>query len=326
MRDLVVWRLLRKAIESGESAVLMVVVESIGSSPGRVGFKMAVTPDGQMAGSIGGGIMEHKLVEMALDRLRSGLPLWEVKRQIHSKEAPTDQSGMICSGEQTVAMLRLEPGHSNSVHDAIAFLESGKPFCLSLSESRLGIHTHDGASGQQRFEAMSQDSWIYEEVAGQPSIAHVVGAGHVGLELCKVLSGLDFLVINYDDRPGLNTLEANDFAHRKIVIDYNTIGESIPSGPDQYIVLVTFGYRTDEIALRTLIGREFTYLGMMGSEAKVAKMMASLRAEGVDEAWLRSIKSPAGLIPHCKTPAEIAISIAAEMIAVRNRKIANMPP
>lgn len=326
MRDLRVWSLLRDAIESGGSAVLMVVVESIGSSPGRVGFKMAVAVDGRMAGSIGGGIMEHKLVELALERLRSGRPLWEVKRQVHSKEAPTDQSGMICSGEQTIAILQLHSVHLNAVSEAIAFLEFGNPILLKISNEGLDIHIAGSSNSRVLFSKADSNQWTYEEVSAPSLVAHVVGAGHVGLEMCKILAGLDYLVINYDDRPVLNTLEANAFAHKKVVTEYPLLGELIPSGPEHFVILMTFGYRTDEVALRALIGREFGYLGMMGSEAKVAKMMASLRADGIDEAWLQSIKSPAGLIPHCKTPAEIALSIAAEMVAARNGKITNMLP
>lgn len=326
MRDLRVWSLLRDAIESGGSAVLMVVVESIGSSPGRVAFKMAVAADGRMAGSIGGGIMEHKLVELALERLRSGRPIWEVKRQVHSKEAPTDQSGMICSGEQTIALLQLHSGHLHAVAETIAFLESGNPILLKISNEGLDIHIAGSSIARPHFSKVDSDQWTYEEVSAPSLVAHVVGAGHVGLEMCKILAGLDYLVINYDDRPGLNTLEANAFAHKKVVTEYPLLGELIPSGPEHFVILMTFGYRTDEVALRALIDREFGYLGMMGSEAKVAKMMASLRADGIDEAWLHSIKSPAGLIPHCKTPAEIALSIAAEMVAARNGKITNMLP
>ena len=88
--------------------MLLTVVESSGSSPGRQGFKMAVAADGTLCGSIGGGIMEVKLVELAKDRLDRGVCEAMLKKQVHRKSAPQHQSGMICSGEQTVLFFGLD--------------------------------------------------------------------------------------------------------------------------------------------------------------------------------------------------------------------------
>lgn len=78
--------------------MLLYVLESNGSSPGRQGFSMAVTAKGEMEGSIGGGIMEHKFVEMAKDKLMRDENELSVRKQIHNKQAAKNQSGMICSG------------------------------------------------------------------------------------------------------------------------------------------------------------------------------------------------------------------------------------
>ncbi len=159
----------------------------------------------------------------------------------------------------------------------------------------------------------------YTEVLGIKDIAHVIGAGHVGLEMCRILSLLDFYVVNYDDRTGLNTMEANEFAHRKVVIPYSELGRYITASESAFVIVMTFGYRGDDQAIRALIGRRFKYFGMMGSQAKVAKLLADLRTDGYSEAEIEEIRTPAGLVAHCKTPAEIAVSVAAEVIAVRNR-------
>src|SRR5690349_20881014 len=104
MRDLKLWKFILEKLEHRQQVMLMCVVESTGSSPGRKGFKMAVAPD-EMCGSIGGGIMEHKFVEMARNRLLlNDDPL--LKKQFHRKSEAQNQSGMICSGEQTVLMYR----------------------------------------------------------------------------------------------------------------------------------------------------------------------------------------------------------------------------
>ena len=96
MSELKVWEFVLQELEREGQVGLMVVVQSEGSSPGRQGFKMAVANDGSMTGSIGGGIMEHKLVEYIRSKLSNQESFHEFRKQVHSKDAPRDQSGMIC--------------------------------------------------------------------------------------------------------------------------------------------------------------------------------------------------------------------------------------
>ena len=136
--------------------------------------------------------------------------------------------------------------------------------------------------------------------------------------MCKILTGLDFFVSNYDDREGLNTFEANPFAHQKIVTDYAKLADFIPEGKNQFVIVMTFGYRGDDVAVRALLGKKFGYFGMMGSETKVSTLLDGLRKDGFSEDVIAQLKTPAGLVLHCETPAEIAVSIAAEMILAKN--------
>ena len=101
--------------------MLLYVLESKGSSPGRQGFFMAVNAIGDIEGSIGGGIMEHKFIETAKDQLKEAVhltfsdlrnaytvaPQFTIKKQVHNKSAVANQSGMICSGEQTLLLYRI---------------------------------------------------------------------------------------------------------------------------------------------------------------------------------------------------------------------------
>lgn len=103
--ELALWQFLAKRLKAQQKVALLVVVESIGSSPGRAGFQMAVDAAGALCGSIGGGIMEIKLVELAKARMVQGAITPLLKRQVHRKTASQDQSGMICSGEQSVVLI-----------------------------------------------------------------------------------------------------------------------------------------------------------------------------------------------------------------------------
>lgn len=316
MRELKLWRFVEQCLGRGEPCGLMVVVDSKGSSPGRTGFKMALSADGSMAGSIGGGIMEHKLVELVRERLRDGKPCWEVRRQVHSKDAARDQSGMICSGEQTVALLRLDEQHLPQARILAETLSNALPWRLVLTGHGIAaVSAEAGAAAEQAFE-QAGDGWEYVETRPRPRVAHVIGAGHVGLEMCRTLAALDFYVINYDDRHELNTMEANEHAHQRHVLPYPELASRIEGGPHEYAIIMTFGYRGDDEAARALLGKPFAYMGMMGSEAKVAKLLGDLRRDGWTDEEIGRMRCPAGLIPHCKTPAEIALSIAAEILSL----------
>src|SRR4051794_39571341 len=103
-RDHDVWQFIAERLARGEAVILLTVADSQGSSPGRAGYKMAVAADGELMGSIGGGIMEVNLVELA----RNGkLNEYKALRQVHRRNSE-NASGMICSGEQTVILKHLD--------------------------------------------------------------------------------------------------------------------------------------------------------------------------------------------------------------------------
>jgi xanthine dehydrogenase accessory factor len=94
--------------------------------------------------------------------------------------------------------------------------------------------------------------------------------------------------------------------------------ELIPSGPHHFVVIMTVGYRTDDIAIRALWDKQFRYFGVLGSQSKIEKMFADYRAEGIPDEKLKAIHAPVGLAIHSQTPEEIAVSIAAEIIQIKN--------
>ena len=101
-KQLSTWQLIEKCLQQKEEVMLLYVLESKGSSPGRQGFFMAVNSSGEISGSLGGGIMEHKFVERAKSKLKRSAVEISIHHQVHDKQAGTNQSGMICSGEQTI--------------------------------------------------------------------------------------------------------------------------------------------------------------------------------------------------------------------------------
>ncbi|GAB3869950.1 XdhC family protein [Hymenobacter segetis] len=330
-RDLPVWTLAAASQQAGTPVALLAVLRSEGSSPGRQGFKMAVTAD-TVAGSIGGGIMEHKFVELARQRLQTGEITPLLRPQIHRREAPADRSGMMCSGEQDVLLWPLTANDLatvSAIGNALqtlsgGFLElsaaHGFRFLPAATASELADEVATETESTHFYNYQPGAAWRYRERLGFRDQLTIVGGGHVSLALSNVAAALDFELTVLDDRPNLPTLESNQAAHHRRVIDYEKVAAEVPAGPHRYVVVMTVGYRTDAVVLRHLLRRSYHYLGVMGSVAKIAELRRGLREEGFSEAEIARLRGPIGLPIQSQTPEEIAISIAAELIQVRRAR------
>jgi xanthine dehydrogenase accessory factor len=305
------YREIEKILQDAGKGVLLAVIHHEGSSPGRKGFQMFVS-ESLMLGTIGGGIMEHKLVELAkelLKREEKFLPF--VKRQIHQADLGADRSGMICSGEQSVAFY---PIYEKNILD-VNILENEKVGLVAEPDK---IYLSASQSISQDYYPEQNESWkMFFPVEMQYRV-HVIGAGHVGLALCRVLSTLDFEILLYDNRPNLNTLEANEYAHSKKIIPYDELDNYIPEGDYEMIVIASFGYRTDKQIVKKLLGKKFKYIGMLGSKAKLHTLWTELENEGYLREDINKVAAPIGVNIRCETAEEIAVSIAAELIHAKN--------
>jgi xanthine dehydrogenase accessory factor len=326
-KQLFPWVLIADSLQQHIPVMLLYVLESSGSSPGRQGFFMAINGSGEMEGSIGGGIMEHKFVEMAKERLKNieqGTRNYEqgsIRKQVHDKSAAKNQSGMICSGEQTILLHVVQEKDSVHIQNIIASLEKNRNGTLNLSP--LGIYFDDTIPEKNfEFSMRSEADWFYKEKSGYKNYLFIIGGGHCALAFSKLMSQMDFYIRVYDERKELKTMIENESAHEKYFInDYTALKELIDSGNNHYVVIMTFGYRTDDIALRALLNKEFNYLGLLGSQAKIKKMFEEYRNEGIDEKWLQRVYTPVGLPIKSQTPEEIAISIAAQVIKIKNKDL-----
>lgn len=323
LKQLRTWEFIETALQARRDVVLLYVLESKGSSPGRSGFFMAVDDHYAMSGSIGGGMMEHKLVELAKNLLKNEEQGQLLKRQIHDKTAPKHRSGMICSGEQIVSLHKINPATEAPVIRAILqTLYSHTNAFLQLSHLGLAFRPYfstDNNGPIYRFEQKNETEWQYEEKIGYTNKLFIIGGGHCALAFSQLMSNMNFYIAIYEDRPELNTFLQNNFAHQKTIVDnYAQLADLIPSGNQHYVVIMTFGYRTDDIALRALLGKHFKYLGLLGSRAKIKQLFDELQKDGILQTIIEQIHAPAGIALKSQTPEEIAISIAAEIIALKN--------
>jgi xanthine dehydrogenase accessory factor len=159
-----------------------------------------------------------------------------------------------------------------------------------------------------------------EPVEPSPEL-YVIGAGHVGYHLARLAHEVGFLIHVVDDREKFANRERFPDAAEVVAEDIPAWVERSSLPPHAYVVVVTRGHNNDLDALRALAPRDLRYLGLIGSRAKVARIYDALTDEGMPADLLRRVHAPIGLDIGAVTPQEIAVSILAELIAVKHGKV-----
>ena len=237
--------------QEGEAGVLLTLVDAGGSTPRHDVARMILRADGSTTGTIGGGAIEHQMLQRAAEVLERGDPTF--------LETTLKAVGMGCGGAVKVL---LEP---------------------------LGVG---------------------------PRLT-LFGAGHVAVEIAPLAAHCGFAIQVVDDRPELASTERFPDAQQLVHSFAPEAWDELGLGPRNYCVVVTRGHEHDTQVVRALIERDLTYLGMMGSRKKVATIRKKLADDGVSAEALARLHSPIGLDISSETPAEIAVSVVGEMIAVR---------
>jgi xanthine dehydrogenase accessory factor len=317
------------------------VVAAEKGTPGNPGFAMAValnsTVNGaepEVSGTVGGGIMEKNLQEEAVNMLKSGQTLSFLRKLHHYKrpDGSVEESGLICSGSQTIGACTLLGEDLPTVKRIVTAIAESKPIRLQISQR--GLATSSVSRSIPRFVLASaeEEDWQYSELLGAPDTVVIAGGGHVGLALSRQMALLGFCVVVADDRADVDTMRNNAFAKELHIASYQEFGEIVQRFLHRrvFVIIATAAYKTDVEALLSL-SKTFTtpdkqrpehieYIGLMGSKAKITTIFRDLRLVGVPEAWLKTVSAPIGVQINSDTPEEIAVSIAAEIICVKNAR------
>ena len=284
-------------VEEGRRAALCVIVAARGSTPQGPGAMLAVTEHGGAAGTIGGGQVEAEIRELAL-RL---IPLNQ--SEVHSVSLDNEASaveGMICGGSVTAAIrIFASPREAGPAGAAAELLRAGQAAALTVT-----VTTADGPAEYRVF------------IEAPPRLT-IAGGGHLGRALAMLTPPLGFRVKVIDDRAEYADVTRFPPPIQRVVGDIPSTLREERLGADSYIVIVTRGHQCDEAALAAVIDSPAHYIGMVGSKRKIKTIYDNLRRGGVTEEQLARVHAPIGLAIRAVSPEEIAISIAAEMIAVR---------
>ncbi|KNZ43427.1 XdhC family protein [Acetobacterium bakii] len=158
----------------------------------------------------------------------------------------------------------------------------------------------------------------FEDELESEATAYIFGAGHVGKEVAKILNYIDFSTVILDDRPEFANRDRFPDVDKIVILDnFQTAFRDVQTDSDSYIIIVTRGHSGDYDVLKQALSQKSAYIGMIGSRKKKATIYKQLLADGFSETDLEKVHAPIGLRIAAETPEEIAISIAAEIIQVK---------
>lgn len=315
------------AIEKGERVVLCTILASSGSSPRGAGTRMAVFENGRTIGTVGGGKVELLAVQDAMEVLTTG------NTHMRSFCLAPDQVasiGMICGGNVTIYYQLLTAAELPVLYQMREALQTDANSWLYL-KIKDGVVEHFAIYGEEeaakqpevftsRAVLQQEEIVLYAEPLMRAGRVYVFGGGHVGQALVPVLANVGFRVTLFDNRRELADRAHFPSADQVILGDYNDIYAQVKLTENDYVVIMTPGHQGDYALLEQVLRTKTKYVGCIGSRHKIARTQQLLREAGISEEAIASVHAPIGLPIAAETPAEIAISIAAEMIQCRAEK------
>lgn len=300
---------------AGKGAALATVVETWGSAPRRVGSQLAISGEGEIAGSVSGGCVEGAVVAEALDAIEAARP---VMLQYGVSDGDAFAVGLACGG--TIRVL-VEPVGSVLPEDLLADL-------VLAREARLPVAYITGPGVERRLEqgghaerfrmdrsGFEEDGASFVAIHNPPLRLILVGAVHIAQALAPMarIAGYDPLLID----PRESFASAARFPGETVLQDWPDEGvRAFGLDTRTALVLLTHDPKLDDPALNEALRSDVFYIGALGSTRTHAKRVARLKEAGFSEAEIGRIHGPIGLDIGAAGPSEIAVSILAEMTRV----------
>ncbi len=346
-----IWRAAVEQLDEGNDFVIATILSVQGSSPRHVGTRFIVRRDGVIVGTIGGGLFEAGVRRYAESVLEQG----ETRRVLFSfRGANASSTEMVCGGDADVLIefvsgaddltgqmfrrlleltrnrrtalfltnLSVPPGGNGPVEHLLVDDEGNRLGGFAGCDEVLrSLPNPRALKPAQTVKAAGSDNEVLVESLKPMGIVYIFGAGHVGECVAHLAAFTDFRVVVMDDRSDFARPERLPDADSVVVTEaFRDLFTGREVDEDAYVVIVTRGHAHDKTVLAQALCTKAGYIGMIGSRRKTRVIFDALLQEGFTEEDLRRVNAPIGLPIGGETPQEIAVSIVAEMIQIRNRK------
>lgn len=327
-----------------ESVVLTTILSRSGSAPRTVGTRMIVRRDGSILGTIGGGILEARVRQLAKHAFdHRGATV----RDFVLTAEDAGQMGMICGGQLRVLIQYVDGsdpacfGFHQQVTAALALgkrawliteipagetVRNGLVQCLCRNDGtrvfageheNLPIPSPPAESREPRVVTRRASRYLVEPLCHE-GVVFIFGAGHISQQLAVLTRLVGFRTVVLDDRTEFANRERFASADEVVVLpSFKDAMAGLSIDENSYIVLVTRGHAHDKTLLGEALTTRAGYIGMIGSRRKRDAVYQDLEKEGFPAEAFERVHSPIGLSIAAETPEEIAVSITAELIAVR---------
>lgn len=325
-------QLLATSLENNKDCVLATIVEQKGSTPRGAGASMLIGSEGRMAGTVGGGAVEYKsecLGKELIIRRESHLETFYLKpNQIQDL-------GMVCGGDVTIyfQFISAEQKENRTIVNQMKKLYDKEEQFWMIQD--ITAHTWYVYAKEEGSMGQNLPSCVLESLKEKPCQIHVeehhyfmvplqnksrvfvFGGGHVSQALVPILSTVGFQCTVLEDREDFCKPELFPTADQVKLIDISRISESIHIKEQDFVCIMTRGHKDDLEVQAQVLKTPAAYIGVIGSRKKKTSVFAKLKEIGFNEEDLQRVTTPIGLDIKAETPAEIAISITAQMIEKR---------
>jgi xanthine dehydrogenase accessory factor len=339
-----------KLLAAGRKVALARIIRQTGSAPRGIGTRFLVMEDGAFIGTIGGGVLEHQVLEAAKQNFRTGRSL-VIQYRLTGKEVAKTE--MLCGGIVDVFVEFLFPECEGvqelfqQVHEQVR--EGRQAVLLTRIEEQLdpcgkggrALLRADGfiAGTLENVDAVPQ-RWkqarrpalfepdsdmhrpaVFVEPLEPDAVLYLFGAGHVSTFVAPLAQMAGFRVVVIDDRKEFANADRFPHADEIVVCPFIQAFEQIRVSNSSFITIITRGHIHDRDVLRAALQSPARYVGMIGSRRKRDLIFQSLAQEGIAAEALERVHSPIGLDIGAETPEEIAVSIVAELIQIRAHRL-----
>jgi xanthine dehydrogenase accessory factor len=324
---------------------LATVIQTWGSSPRRAGAKMALTPDGKIAGSVSGGCVEGAVYETGVEVLKSNRPqllhfgvadetAWEVGLacggSIDIFVKPLDKSFFetlrsLLVEEQSAVLLTVVRGPDELLGREILVRDDGSitgARTNQFDKQALDVARETLAQGESRRAMLNEDNEdveVFMEVILPPPTLIAVGGVHITIALMALAKTLGYRTVVVDPRSAFGNEERFPNVDQLIPLWPGEAFRQVPITRSTAVAMLTHDPKLDDPALKIALPSSAFYVGALGSKTTQAKRRQRLLDDGLTEDQLNRLHGPIGLEIGAGTPEEIAMSIMAEIVAARNK-------
>lgn len=324
MREML--KTMKTHLNDREDLVLVTVIASSGATPRGAGARMLINKHGRICGTIGGGAVEYRSEQIAKTVLENKS---SYGHDFTLTKDDVQNLGMICGGACNVFFHYIPAGDMATLalaDEAEARFAKGDDLWLISDITKGGALFLTDKSNAELSDHLTRHPHrllengrdLYIEQINCSGRVYVFGGGHVAQELVPVLAHVGFRCVVMDDREEFTKPELFPAAEEIILGDFRRISDYAAIGGEDYVCVMTRGHAYDTVVQARVLKCSPTYCGVIGSAHKAAGVRRTLKEEyGLGEEELDLVTTPIGLNIKGETPAEIAISIAAQMILHR---------